>query len=110
MLAARRQSEPAALYSANGMAKLVQRLRQVVKLSQTPRFDACRHGGMTELEEAELTDGQGQALGTHLEGIRRLSEARHDAPARRHQEAPCTPAGNSQRERHGNRISEWAAE
>ena len=24
-----------------------------------------RHGGMTELEEAELTDGQGRALSTH---------------------------------------------
>jgi len=28
-------------------------------------FDACRHGGMTELEEAELTDGQGRALSAH---------------------------------------------
>jgi hypothetical protein len=26
---------------------------------------ACRHGGMTELEEAELTDGQGRALSAH---------------------------------------------
>jgi hypothetical protein len=25
----------------------------------------CRHGGMTELEEAELTDGQGRALSAH---------------------------------------------
>ena len=25
----------------------------------------CRHGGLTELEEAELTDGQGRALSTH---------------------------------------------
>src|SRR5581483_8120216 len=28
-------------------------------------LDACRHGGLTELEEAELTDGQGRALSTH---------------------------------------------
>jgi len=28
-------------------------------------FDACRHGGMTELEEAALTDGQGRALSVH---------------------------------------------
>jgi hypothetical protein len=28
-------------------------------------LDACRHGGMTELEEAELTDGQGRALYGH---------------------------------------------
>jgi len=26
---------------------------------------ACRHGGMTELEEAELTEGQGRALSAH---------------------------------------------
>jgi hypothetical protein len=28
-------------------------------------MDACRHGGMTELEEAELTEGQGRALSGH---------------------------------------------
>ena len=28
-------------------------------------LDACRHGGMTELEEAELMDGQGRALSGH---------------------------------------------
>lgn len=28
-------------------------------------LDACRHGGMTELEEASLTDGQGRALSAH---------------------------------------------
>lgn len=28
-------------------------------------LDACRHGGMTELEEAEPTDGQGRALPGH---------------------------------------------
>jgi hypothetical protein len=28
-------------------------------------LDACRHGRMTELEEAELTDGQGRALSGH---------------------------------------------
>lgn len=28
-------------------------------------LDACRHGGMTELEEAALTDGQGRALSAH---------------------------------------------
>jgi hypothetical protein len=26
---------------------------------------ACHHGGMTELEKAELTDGQGRALSAH---------------------------------------------
>ena len=59
------KAKPAALYSASGMAKLVQRLRHVAKLSQTFNLDACRHGGMAELEEAELTDGQGRALSAH---------------------------------------------
>lgn len=38
-----------------------------VKLNLPAHFtlDACRHGGMTELEQAELTDGQGRALSTH---------------------------------------------
>ena len=28
-------------------------------------LDACRHGGMTELEEAALTEGQSRALSGH---------------------------------------------
>ena len=59
------KTEPAKLYSASGMAKLVQRLRKLAKLGPTFTLDACRHGGMTELEEAELTDGQGRALSAH---------------------------------------------
>ena len=47
------------------MAKLVRRLREAAKLPATFTLDACRHGGMTELEEAELTDGQGRALSAH---------------------------------------------
>ena len=45
---------------------VVARLRK--KIDGVPAhftLDACRHGGMTELEEAELTDGQGRALSTH---------------------------------------------
>jgi hypothetical protein len=55
----------ARLYSASGMAKLVRRIRDAAKLPATFTLDACRHGGMTELEEAELTDGQGRALSAH---------------------------------------------
>ena len=44
------------------MAKLVRRVRKDAGLPPTFTLDACRHGGMTELEEAELTDGQGRAL------------------------------------------------
>lgn len=34
----------------------VQRLRVALNLPKEFALDACRHGGMTELEEAELTD------------------------------------------------------
>jgi hypothetical protein len=45
--------------------RLVRRIREQLKLPDRFTFDAYRHGGMTELEEAELTDGQGgPCLGT----------------------------------------------
>lgn len=52
-------------YSFGGMQKIVQRMRVEIGLPKTFTLDACRHGGMTELEEAELTDGQGRALSAH---------------------------------------------
>jgi hypothetical protein len=52
-------------YSTGGIQKIVQRMRKVLNLPTTFTLDACRHGGMTELEEAELTDGQGRALSAH---------------------------------------------
>jgi hypothetical protein len=58
-------SKPTRLYSESGMAKLVRRVRELAELPSTFTLDACRHGGMTELEEAELTDGQGRALSAH---------------------------------------------
>jgi hypothetical protein len=53
------------LYSFNGFEKIVQKVRKEIGLPSTFTLDACRHGGMTELEEAELTDGQGRALSAH---------------------------------------------
>jgi hypothetical protein len=53
-------------YSYSGFEKLVQNLRK--KIAEVPSYftlDACRHGGMTELEEAALTEGQGRALSGH---------------------------------------------
>jgi len=65
---------------------------------------------MTELVEAELTDGQGRALSAHTskayQGYAKRTMMRALAATRK----PRAPAGNSQCERHGNRISEWAAE
>jgi hypothetical protein len=52
-------------YTAMQMSKVVRKLRDQFALPSTFTLDACRHGGMTELEEAELTDGQGRALSGH---------------------------------------------
>ena len=52
-------------YSMSGFQKVVQTMRSKIGLPSTFTLDACRHGGMTELEEAELTDGQGRALSGH---------------------------------------------
>jgi hypothetical protein len=57
--------EPAKLFARPTMQHIVQRLRKEIGLPPYFTLDACRHGGMTELEEAELTDGQGRALSTH---------------------------------------------
>jgi hypothetical protein len=53
-------------YSYSGFEKIVQHLRKAIDgLPSYFTLDACRHGGMTELEEAELTEGQGRALSGH---------------------------------------------
>jgi hypothetical protein len=52
-------------FSFSGMQKIVQRMRKELALPTYFTLDACRHGGLTELEEAELTDGQGRALSAH---------------------------------------------
>jgi hypothetical protein len=55
----------AKLFGFSRMQHKVQRMRAKIGLPSHFTFDACRHGGMTELEEAELTDGQGRALSAH---------------------------------------------
>ncbi|MCD9110265.1 hypothetical protein [Bradyrhizobium japonicum] len=52
-------------FAFSTMQHKVQRMRKELGLPAHFTFDACRHGGMTELEEAELTDGQGRALSAH---------------------------------------------
>jgi hypothetical protein len=52
-------------YTTRHMTKLVCKIRNAAGLPSTFTLDACRHGGMTELEEAGLTDGQGRALSAH---------------------------------------------
>jgi hypothetical protein len=52
-------------FAFSTMQHKVRRMRVKLGLPAHFTFDACRHGGMTELEEAELTDGQGRALSAH---------------------------------------------
>jgi len=69
------------------MARHVRKLRDLLGLPETFTLDACRHGGMTELEEAELTDGQGRALSGHkskaYEGYAKRTEKRALAATRK---------------------------
>ncbi|WP_439392395.1 hypothetical protein ACRQ5Q_22630 [Bradyrhizobium sp. PMVTL-01] len=69
------------------MGRLVRGLREQLNLPATFTLDACRHGGMTELEEAELTDGQGRALSGHkskaYEGYAKRTEKRALAATRK---------------------------
>jgi hypothetical protein len=52
-------------FSSSGMQKIVQRMLKELALPTYFTLDACRHAGLTEHEEAELTDGQGRALSAH---------------------------------------------
>jgi hypothetical protein len=45
-------------YSFSGMQKIVHTMRDKIGLPSIFTLDACRHGGMTELEEAALTDAK----------------------------------------------------
>jgi hypothetical protein len=65
MVLKRRQDGTTEPYTAMQMAKIVVKVRTAAGLPSTFTLDACRHGGMTELEEAGLTDGQGRALSGH---------------------------------------------
>jgi hypothetical protein len=52
-------------YNAMEMARVVRRVRVAAALPPWFTLDSCRHGGMTEIEAAGLTDGQGRALSGH---------------------------------------------
>lgn len=83
----RNRKGEAVKWDAMSMARLVRGLRERLGLPATFTLDACRHGGMTELEEAELTDGQGRALSAHkskaYEGYAKRTEKRALAATRK---------------------------
>lgn len=79
--------KPPQKWDIMSMGRLVRGLRERLGLPETFTLDACRHGGMTELEEAELTDGQGRALSAHrskaYEGYAKRTEKRALAATRK---------------------------
>jgi hypothetical protein len=96
-------------FSFSGMQKIVHTMRDKLGLPPTFTLDACRHGGMTELEEAELTDGQGRALSAHksqqaYEGYaKRTMERALSATRKRYAHRLANAAGtNIQNERQSN--------
>jgi hypothetical protein len=103
---------PAKLYSLGGIHKLVRRMRKKVGLPAIFTLDACRHGGMTELEEAELTDGQGRALSAHrsqqsYEGYaKRTMERALSATRKRHAHRLTNTTGTDVSERQRKIVSE----
>ncbi len=67
-------------YEPTRFAQMVRKIADAAGLPKTFNLDTCRHGGMTELEEAGLTDGQGRALSAHksraYEGYAKRTEKR----------------------------------
>lgn len=88
-------------YSFGGMQKIVHKMRDKIGLPPTFTLDACRHGGMTELEEAALTDGQGRALSAHKTAsvyagyAKRTMERTLSATRKRHAHLLANIAGTS---------------
>jgi hypothetical protein len=52
-------------YKGTRFAQIIREVADEAGLPKSFTLDACRHGGMTELEEAGLTEGQGRALSAH---------------------------------------------
>jgi hypothetical protein len=103
--------ETAKPYSIPEFQTLVQRVLRKIAMQASFTLDACRQGGMTELEVAELTDRQGRALSAHTSDTyngyaKRMLKRALAATRKRH--APR--ARKRRQERVGNKRSEWAAE
>jgi hypothetical protein len=98
-------------YAMSSVQHLVQRLRKAAGLPPTFTLDACRHGGMTELEEAELTGGQGRALSAHKSRAYEAYQAHNGPRSRCHAQTARTPLGqrlrNVFRAWQQNSVREW---
>jgi hypothetical protein len=87
-------------FSFSGMQKIVHTMRDKLGLPSYFTLDACRHGGMTELEEAELTDGQGRALSAHK------SQQAYEGYAKRTTERALSATRKRHAQHGGNKHSE----
>jgi hypothetical protein len=56
-------------YTAMQMAKVVRKIRDSAGLPSTFALDACRQGGMTELEEATHRRPRASAVGSSQQGL-----------------------------------------
>jgi hypothetical protein len=73
----------------------VTRLREKIEAAPAHfTFDAFRHGGLTELEQAGLTDGPGRALSTHR------SQQAYEGDAKR----TARPMLSATRQRYAHRL------
>lgn len=76
-------------HTLSSMPKLVRKLRdQIDGVPDHFTLDACRHGGMTELEEAEIEETQGRALSGHrsarsYRGYAKMTKRRAMGPTKR---------------------------
>jgi hypothetical protein len=76
-----RRDGTSAPYTAMQMAKIVRKVCARAGLSKSFTLDACRHGGMTELEEAGLV--RARVVCASVQGIRGLRQADLEKGSRR---------------------------
>jgi len=95
MILQARRDGTCAPFSIMAMDKRVRRLRLALDLPATFTLDACRHGGMTELEAAGLTDGQGRGplRASDPASLSGLCKANPGTRPARYPQAVCPSAG-----------------
>ena len=86
----------------SGMQKIVHTMRDKLGLPTTFTLDACRHGGMTELEEAELYrwSRSRSFRAQKSASLRGLRNAHDQARARGDPQAACSCAGERGKNKH----------
>jgi hypothetical protein len=85
-----RGKKPAEPYTAPLMWKIISELRDDLDLPSMFTLDACRHGGMTELEEAELTDWPAPGVvRSSVKSLRGICQADHEPGAGGDAKALC---------------------